>query len=591
MSDDTPRSDGERPDRWIAPEAPDGRSSAASDADGAADLRDAAARVLASRIRPPSGLMTARWSRADDTTSDLVDVNELLPLVLAWRGGDPELAQELVLAALAAQDPSGAIYRRFQTDGFVTERHAPWPLVARAALKAWEARRNPRFLGQVMGPLEAYVDWVIGHFDAARTGFPAWPSAEGAPVPELWGAQAGCVDLAAFLISELDALLALGPADPRGGFPTVRYASLRRRLRAALDEFFWSERHGGYRDRAAGGDHFARVTLGAFAPLLLADLDPERRTRLTTQLLEGQLLRRNPAVALWQSWPEDTIAPRCTVLGQVLVLEMLAAGGDDGGAVAAFRKELAGPLDRQWSVSGGFSSDLSSAGRGEAPAAAPPPAAAEPAESSAVAAALACVVFDARCHAAVAASPGAAAPAAAVASRWSERHRMAIVAVVILAILAGVLSLAAFMLSRKGLPGGSGEALVNFARECYRSGNHDEAIRLYEEFLDRTGPGNGNVEVLLGNALFRKGRYAEAEKHYREGLKTEESSLHALYNLGQALARQKRYPEAAECFKAFVETYRNDYPDLAAQSQMALEIVLLRIALQSPPVSAPGTGG
>lgn len=579
MTELTAHTPDERPDNWVRPGA-----GATDDhpwnPEAWVELRRRAFEALDQRMRPPAGIVAQRWSAADGPASDLLNLNELLPLVLAWRMRDPAVAQELVLSALTEQDQTGALPAAFRTDGYIPSVCGPWPLVVRAALRAWEAAPNPAFLAKVMGPLEAYVEWALTHFDPGHTSAPRWSSAEESFIPALWTNQTLSVEVTAFLVSELDAILALGPADPRGGFPAIRYETQRSRLRAALESLFWSERLNGYRDRSAGGDHLARATLGTFAPLLLHDLPPDRRAALVDQLLGGGLFGDDDALPLWQSWPEDIDDPPCPTLHQAIVLEML---GPDAGRESGLRlrDRLARAIDRDLAATGAFpsalaASDTPTLDRG----------AAEGFTAPGIAGAALAVLTLAPLQA-----PDDSLATGSTRTRWLERHRLGITWVAVSLILAGIASLAVLSLSRRTLPGGSGEALVNLARECYRSGNVDEAIRLYEEFLGRTRELNGNVEVLMGNALFRKGRYVEAEKHYREALKSEESSLHALYNLGQALERQKRYPEAAECFEAFAKTYRTDFPDLAVQSRLALEIVRQRAQPPPTPPPAPSPNG
>jgi cytochrome c-type biogenesis protein CcmH/NrfG len=129
------------------------------------------------------------------------------------------------------------------------------------------------------------------------------------------------------------------------------------------------------------------------------------------------------------------------------------------------------------------------------------------------------------------------------------------------------------MMHRPSLPGTTGEALLNLARERYDAGDHAAVIALCQEFLAISKATNGPVRVLLGNAFYRTGRYRDAEVEYRAALQDEASSLHALYNLGLALYHQGREEEAAHVFEQFAEAYRTDYPELASRARIALSLI------------------
>lgn len=87
--------------------------------------------------------------------------------------------------------------------------------------------------------------------------------------------------------------------------------------------------------------------------------------------------------------------------------------------------------------------------------------------------------------------------------------------------------------------------------ENYRKGEFDKAIEQYRLVLEKD-PGNKTANYNLANALFRTGKFSEAENLYNEGLEGNEDrqALHkAYYNKGVALTKQQKLEESVEAYK------------------------------------------
>ncbi len=87
----------------------------------------------------------------------------------------------------------------------------------------------------------------------------------------------------------------------------------------------------------------------------------------------------------------------------------------------------------------------------------------------------------------------------------------------------------------------------------------DEAASLmkedrYEEALDIAGsvvearPDSASAHVVMADALYRRGDFDEAERHYRRGVALDETDAEAHFGVGRILRTQGRYADAAASF-------------------------------------------
>jgi len=77
---------------------------------------------------------------------------------------------------------------------------------------------------------------------------------------------------------------------------------------------------------------------------------------------------------------------------------------------------------------------------------------------------------------------------------------------------------------------------------------------LYEDALDMAGsavdsfPGDARSHVAMADALYRRGDFDEAEKHYRRGVELDDANAAAHFGVGRILRTTGRYGEAAGSF-------------------------------------------
>jgi Flp pilus assembly protein TadD len=79
------------------------------------------------------------------------------------------------------------------------------------------------------------------------------------------------------------------------------------------------------------------------------------------------------------------------------------------------------------------------------------------------------------------------------------------------------------------------------------AGQVDDAFGLLEQALAHA-PDDPDLLHARGMILFDVGRFAEAEKDYRDGLKRDPRNVILWVELGSALDMQKKYPEAEAAY-------------------------------------------
>jgi tetratricopeptide (TPR) repeat protein len=144
-------------------------------------------------------------------------------------------------------------------------------------------------------------------------------------------------------------------------------------------------------------------------------------------------------------------------------------------------------------------------------------------------------------------------------------------------------------------PEGEVDDLVHRGNAAYASRQYDEAVRLYEQAEERAED-PGLVAFNKGAALYRLGRFVEAEKCYRRALEDAEAPtprrLRALYDLGTSLLYVDSGKDAeslalaVRCLQA-CRRQAND-PDLRARARHNLELARRLLALVVPDPSNPG---
>jgi len=90
----------------------------------------------------------------------------------------------------------------------------------------------------------------------------------------------------------------------------------------------------------------------------------------------------------------------------------------------------------------------------------------------------------------------------------------------------------------------SSESLYNDAVKAYNRGDVPQAIKLYQEFLQKN-PASVRARTNLGVALIHEGRYGDAILQYKEALKVDPQNQTVQLDLALAWYKQADFPKAA----------------------------------------------
>lgn len=516
--------------------------------------------VLVSRLRAPRGVLPCRWSSAGRGPSDVLDTRETFPLAAAWSAVDPAVAKDIVKSALSCQGQDGLVPATWLPEGPRPPARPGWPLFAQAARTAWEAGPNdPAFLDYVVPRLALHVDAALRYYDPHRLGSPSWPSAEEAFIPETFDRRLAAADLAAFLLGEIDALLELGQDARPEIVDRSALTSERDRLGAGLENL-WNPGTRCFQNRYLGGARVERISLSALTPLAWTGLPASYRNELLAHLRENGAFYDRHGIPLWLKWAGDAEPPPIRAAHQSFILCALRRAGASGEA-NRLSADLARSLAARFGRDGALPEDLRPAG-GEAGGL--------PAADSACAA---LAVLLAR-------TPEAGAVSGSVrpSLRWLERHSRLVAGAAAAAVVMACLVVTAAFARKRTMTARSVEVLSALARQQYLDGRYDQAIVTYRQLLVGTA-GSKAVELLLANALFRKGDYAAAEAAYRDLLEKQPDWPPALMNLGLTLCRQGRLDESAEVYRRCGGVLDAEYPYLAARARTALALIQDRVVL------------
>ncbi len=104
------------------------------------------------------------------------------------------------------------------------------------------------------------------------------------------------------------------------------------------------------------------------------------------------------------------------------------------------------------------------------------------------------------------------------------------------------------------------EGMVSEAEQLLAEGKYDEAIALYNQYLEEH-PDLYKVHLLIGSAYDKKGDYDNAITSYGKVLEQEPDNINALLGSGNACIRKMDYNKAEEYFVKLAEL-RSDDPKI-----------------------------
>jgi hypothetical protein len=287
-------------------------------------------------LRPPEGKIDGIWSQSPTAGKPEFNINELSSLVSAWRHINIEVAENLVRTALKLQASSGAIPVNASPHTTHSILEAPKPMLAKTAETAWEVRQDPAFLAEILPSLRRHLQWSLHHFDPKRRGQYCWQNSNEPIVPKLYMAEQASADLAALLLTEIDALNRLREHHPDYADEAAWFSKEHDLLKLNLDSQFWNEQAGSFSNAFIRGQRITAEGFPAFLPLLWRDLPSRKKNTILSRIKETGTLPGGLNVLSWGlSTSENQVA---TTLQQQLILDTLRTADPKGGTLHDFAR-------------------------------------------------------------------------------------------------------------------------------------------------------------------------------------------------------------------------------------------------------------
>ena len=262
-----------------------------------------AAESLRLRLRGRTAAIPGTWSAADMPGPDTFSLNELYPLVQAWRLIDPKTALTLAQTALALQQNSGGFPAWVSCEGAVSSA-APWPLIIQAFELALQDQHDPVLLKKALPALRKYMQWALRRFDPHHDLIPAWQSDQEVFVPESFERGKASPDLTVMLLGELEALLRLCNESDHSEAAMGPLTGEHDQLVRTLTTVFWNPETKAFSNAWKEGHYIHEPSFGSFLPLFWPGLPPTFKKPLLENFEEthGFPGRENPA-----SWKQEQI--------------------------------------------------------------------------------------------------------------------------------------------------------------------------------------------------------------------------------------------------------------------------------------------
>ncbi len=287
-------------------------------------------------LRPPEGAILGLWSQSPTTDTPHFDANELYALALAWRHIDIGTAEDLVRSTLGLQTSSGAIPVAYSPRETFSVLEAPKPLIAKTAEKVWQVRKDPQFLDDIIQPLRRHLQWVLHHFDPKRRGLHCWQHSNEPLTPEIYESNLATADLAALLLTEVEALNRLRQAAPAYADHPPYFAEERDTLEQNLQTQFWNETTAQFSNAVIRGHLLQVKGFPSFVPLLWKKLPLRQQSLVVDRVRESGTLPGGVSILSWRkSALDDKSFP---LLQQLLMLEILKATDPHGTLVTGFAR-------------------------------------------------------------------------------------------------------------------------------------------------------------------------------------------------------------------------------------------------------------
>ena len=251
-------------------------------------------------LRPAEGNIPLIWSQSKKSEAPEFNINELYPLVLAWRLIDIKVAEELVLCALRIQAGSGAIPVHYSPHTTHSILEAPKPLLIKAALAVWEVRKDAELLTAILPPLRRHLQWMLHHFDPKRRGIYCWKNRNEPIVSESYETDLATVDLSVLLLTEIEAFSQLWHQSESQTNPISAFKEEQDGLESNLLDLFWNEEESAFSNAFIRDKEVTFHGFASFTPLLWNKLSDTRKGAIIERVQESGKLPGGLSVLSWR---------------------------------------------------------------------------------------------------------------------------------------------------------------------------------------------------------------------------------------------------------------------------------------------------
>jgi hypothetical protein len=287
-------------------------------------------------LRRPEGKINGIWSQSSTSATPRLNINESYPLLLAWRHIDVAVAEDLLRSILRLQTSSGAIPVQVSPHETFSTLEAPKPLLCKAAAAVWTIRKDPEFAAEIVPALRRNLQWTLHHFNPKRRGQYSWQNENEMVVPELFESELATADLAALLLTEIDAINRLRESNPRLARTPPYFEEERDTLENNLQAHFWNEASTDFSNAFIRDRQLSISGLPSFLPLLWRGLPSRKKNAALTRIKETGVLPGGLNVLSWTtSAPNERNFP---VLQQQLVLETFRTADERGSITHDFAR-------------------------------------------------------------------------------------------------------------------------------------------------------------------------------------------------------------------------------------------------------------
>ena len=294
------------------------------------------AETMMRALRPAEGTLSGLWSQSPSIDKPQFNVNELYPLVLAWRHINVETAEELVRSTLKLQGSSGAIPVVYSPHETFSVLEAPKPLLAKTAEKVWQIREDTAFLTDILQLLRRHLQWLLHHFDPKRRGMHCWQNSDEPLAPETYRPGLSTVDLSVLLLTEIEAINRLRMALPDTARQSPWFEKEYEALEQNLLLQFWNEEESQFSNAIFRGQIEHVIGFPAFVPLLWSKLPARQKSAVLERIRESGTLPGGVSLLSWRKSALDNQS--FPLLQQLLVLEALKTADPRGSLLRNFSR-------------------------------------------------------------------------------------------------------------------------------------------------------------------------------------------------------------------------------------------------------------